>query len=136
MGQLAAIEELREHKIGGIPVISEHHELVGIITNRDLRFEKNMSRPIREIMTKENVITTKEGKDLMKAESILQQYKIEKLPVVDDNNKLVGLITYKDIIKSKIRPNACKDELGRLRVAAARAPPAPRSPAGCGSPSP
>jgi IMP dehydrogenase len=114
-----ALNIMKEHKIGGIPVVTESRVLAGIITNRDLRFEKNMSRPVKEIMTKENIITTKEGKDLLKAESILQQYKIEKLPVVDDNYKLVGLITYKDIIKSRIRPNACKDELGRLRVAAA-----------------
>jgi IMP dehydrogenase len=114
-----ALAIMKEHKIGGIPVVSDSKELVGIITNRDLRFEKTMSRPVREVMTKENIITTKEGKDLMKAESILQQFKIEKLPVVDGSNKLVGLITYKDIIKSRIRPNACKDELGRLRVAAA-----------------
>jgi IMP dehydrogenase len=114
-----ALHIMKENKIGGIPVISNSGELVGIITNRDLRFEKEMSRPVREVMTKENIITTKEGKDLAKAESILQEYKIEKLPVVDEQNKLVGLITYKDIIKSKIRPNACKDDLGRLRVAAA-----------------
>jgi IMP dehydrogenase len=114
-----ALNIMKEHKIGGIPVVSASHELVGIVTNRDLRFEKNMSRPVKEVMTKENIITTKEGKDLLLAENILQQFKIEKLPVVDQNNKLVGLITYKDIIKSRIRPNACKDEHGRLRVAAA-----------------
>jgi IMP dehydrogenase len=114
-----ALNIMKEHKIGGIPVISESRELVGIVTNRDLRFEKNMSRPVKEVMTKDKIITTREGKDLVKAENMLQEYKIEKLPVVDDKNRLVGLITYKDIIKSKIRPNACKDDLGRLRVAAA-----------------
>ncbi|HET6244933.1 MAG: IMP dehydrogenase [Bacteroidetes bacterium] len=114
-----ALNIMKEHKIGGIPVISEKRELVGIVTNRDLRFEKNMARPVKEVMTSENIITTSDGKDLMNAENILQEYKIEKLPVVDKNNVLIGLITYKDIIKTKIRPNACKDELGRLRVAAA-----------------
>ncbi len=114
-----ALNIMKEHKIGGIPVISEKGELVGIVTNRDLRFEKNMSRPVKEVMTSENIITTNDGKDLLNAENMLQQYKIEKLPVVDNKNVLVGLITYKDIIKTKIRPNACKDELGRLRVAAA-----------------
>ena len=114
-----ALNMMREFKIGGIPVINDQRILVGIITNRDLRFEKNMSRPIVEIMTKENIITTSDGRDLKKAENILQEHKIEKLPVVDQNKKLIGLITYKDILKIKIRPNACKDELGRLRVAAA-----------------
>ena len=114
-----ALSLMKENKIGGIPVISKDNELVGIVTNRDLRFEKDMSRPVNEVMTKENIITTKKGTDLKEAEDILQEYKIEKLPVVDDNNKLVGLITYKDIIKIRVRPNACKDELGRLRVAAA-----------------
>ncbi|MBA3899691.1 MAG: IMP dehydrogenase, partial [Bacteroidetes bacterium] len=90
-----ALNIMKEHKIGGIPVVSVSHELVGIVTNRDLRFEKNMSRPVKEVMTSENIITTKEGKDLQLAENILQQFKIEKLPVVDENNKLVGLITYK-----------------------------------------
>jgi IMP dehydrogenase len=110
---------MKEHKIGGIPVINNDKKLVGIVTNRDLRFEKQMSRSVKEVMTSENLITTNQGKDLQKAEDILQQHKIEKLPVVDSDFKLVGLITYKDIIKSRIRPNACKDELGRLRVAAA-----------------
>ena len=114
-----ALNMMREFKIGGIPVINDQRILVGIITNRDLRFEKNLSRPIVEIMTKENIITTSDGRDLKKAENILQEHKIEKLPVVDQNKKLIGLITYKDILKIKIRPNACKDELGRLRVAAA-----------------
>lgn len=109
---------MKEHKIGGIPVVNTSGKLVGIVTNRDLRFERNTERPVVEVMTKENLITTKE-RDLNNAEKTLQQYKIEKLPVVDKNFKLVGLITYKDIIKNKLRPNACKDSFGRLRVAAA-----------------
>jgi IMP dehydrogenase len=113
-----ALHIMKENKIGGIPVVDDKMQLLGIVTNRDLRFEKNMKRPIKEVMTKK-VVTTKNGRDLKTAEDILQQYKIEKLPVVDKNNKLIGLITYKDIIKSRIRPNACKDHLGRLRVAAA-----------------
>jgi IMP dehydrogenase len=92
---------------------------MGIVTNRDLRFEKSMKRPIREVMTSKNIITTRQGTDMKQAESMLQEHKIEKLPVVDKNNILVGLITYKDIIKVKVRPNACKDDFGRLRVAAA-----------------
>ncbi|MCK9616940.1 MAG: IMP dehydrogenase [Lentimicrobiaceae bacterium] len=114
-----ALALMKENKIGGIPVINKNKELVGIVTNRDLRFERNLLRPIAEIMTKKNLITTTEFTDFEKAADILQQYKIEKLPVIDKNNKLIGLITYKDIIKIKARPNACKDERGRLRVAAA-----------------
>lgn len=114
-----AIELMREHKIGGIPVIDNNKTLKGIVTNRDLRFEKNIDRPIVEVMTSENIITTTDGTDLSKAESILQENKIEKLPVVDSNNRLIGLITYRDIIKVKIHPNSNKDEFGRLRVAAA-----------------
>lgn len=114
-----ALNLMKEFKIGGIPVVSPTKHLVGIVTNRDLRFEKNLKRPVKEVMTSENIITAKKGTDLEKAEKILQNYKIEKLPVVDANNKLVGLITYKDIIKIRVRPNACKDNLGRLRVAAA-----------------
>ncbi len=114
-----ALNLMKENKIGGIPVISENRTLVGIVTNRDLRFEKDMSRPIKEVMTSNKIITTNNGKNLAEAENILQINKIEKLPVVDKANKLIGLITYKDILKTKIRPNACKDELGRLRVAAA-----------------
>ena len=114
-----AMEIMKEYKIGGIPVVNEKKELVGIVTNRDLRFEKEMKRPVKEVMTSENIITTKDGKNLQKAEDMLQEFKIEKLPVVNKDNILVGLITYKDIIKIKIRPNACKDHLGRLRVAAA-----------------
>jgi IMP dehydrogenase len=113
-----ALSIMKEHKIGGIPVVNASGTLVGIVTNRDLRFEKNPMRPVAEVMTKEGLVTT-HARDLTKAEAILQDYKIEKLPVVDKHFKLVGLITYKDIIKNKLRPNACKDELGRLRVAAA-----------------
>jgi IMP dehydrogenase len=109
---------MKEQKIGGIPVVDDQNRLKGIITNRDLRFEKNMKRPVREIMT-EKVITTFDPKNMNKAEEILQQNRIEKLPVVDKQNRLIGLITYKDILKARIRPNACKDSLGRLRVAAA-----------------
>lgn len=114
-----ALKLMRENKIGGIPVTDANGTLKGIVTNRDLRFEKNMNRPVREIMTSENLITTQDGTDLSKAEQILQEYKIEKLPVVNEHYKLVGLITYKDIIKVKEHPNSCKDSYGRLRVAAA-----------------
>ncbi len=114
-----ALRLMKENKIGGIPVVSLDGKLTGIVTNRDLRFEKNLSRPVAEIMTSKNLITTKDGIDLKKAEQILQEYKIEKLPVVDDHFKLVGLITYKDIIKVKKHPDSCKDKFGRLRVAAA-----------------
>jgi IMP dehydrogenase len=114
-----ALKLMKEFKIGGIPVVNGNHTLVGILTNRDLRFEKNMKRPIAEIMTKENIITTLGVKDLRTAEGILQEHKIEKLPVVDKNRKLIGLITYKDIQKFKQSPIACKDELGRLRVGGA-----------------
>lgn len=110
---------MREHKIGGIPVIDGHGKLAGIITNRDLRFQKDMSMPIERIMTKENLITAPEGITLAKAELILQQYKIEKLPIVNKKGKLTGLVTYKDILKKKNKPNACHDEYGRLRVGAA-----------------
>ena len=110
---------MAEYKIGGIPVVDEHHRLVGIVTNRDLRFEEELLRPIVEVMTKEKIITATAGTTLQSAADILQHHKIEKLPVVDDKNCLIGLITYKDITKAKDRPNSCKDELGRLRVAAA-----------------
>ena len=113
-----ALDLMKEHNIGGIPVTNADNVLVGIVTNRDLRFERDLMRPIAEVMTR-NVITTTEFTDFAKAEEILQKFKIEKLPVVDKNNKLIGLITYKDIIKIKARPNACKDARGRLRVAAA-----------------
>ena len=108
-----------EFKIGGIPVVDKNKKLVGILTNRDLRFQRDMSRPVTEIMTRENLITASEGLSLDDAESILQEYKIEKLPIVDKNYHLTGLITYKDILKRKSHPNACKDEYGRLRVGAA-----------------
>lgn len=114
-----AINLMKEFKIGGIPVIDPDGVLIGIVTNRDLRFERNMGRPIREVMTSENIITTTQKTDLSIAAEILQRHKIEKLPVVDNNHKLIGLITYKDITKSKDRPNSCKDDRGRLRVAAA-----------------
>ncbi|MDE0471509.1 MAG: IMP dehydrogenase [Ekhidna sp.] len=110
---------MREYKIGGIPVIDKGKKLIGIVTNRDLRFEKGLSRPIREIMTKRNLVTATAEVGLNEAEAILQKHKIEKLPIVDQNYHLTGLITYKDILKNKDRPNACKDEYGRLRVGAA-----------------
>lgn len=115
-----ALAMMAEYKIGGIPVVLDDNTLVGIVTNRDLRFEKNMGKPISEVMTKDNLITTnQETTDLDAASEILQEHKIEKLPVVDENYKLVGLITYKDITKAKDKPFAAKDEQGRLRVAAA-----------------
>lgn len=110
---------MREFKIGGIPVIDSERKLIGIITNRDLRFQKDMGVPAKDIMTKDNLITAEVGIDLAKAEGILQEYKIEKLPIVDKSGRLSGLVTYKDILKKKDRPNACKDEFGRLRVGAA-----------------
>ncbi len=110
---------MREFKIGGIPVVDKNKKLVGILTNRDLRFQRDMHRPVTEIMTRENLITASEGLSLDDAESILQEYKIEKLPIVDKDYRLTGLITYKDILKRKSHPNACKDEYGRLRVGAA-----------------
>jgi len=110
---------MKEHKIGGIPVVDDNGYLLGIVTNRDLRFEKNNDRPISEVMTTENLITAKEGTSLQQAEVILQEYKIEKLPVVDAANKLVGLITFRDITKLTLKPSANKDSYGRLRVAAA-----------------
>lgn len=114
-----ALRLMKEFKIGGIPVVNGSNKLVGIVTNRDLRFERSQKRPIAEIMTSKNLVVAKEGTDLKKAEQILQHHKIEKLPVVDKNGKLIGLITYRDIIKVKVHPNANKDGLGRLRVAAA-----------------
>lgn len=110
---------MKEFGIGGIPVVDSQNRLVGIVTNRDLRFERQINRPISEVMTRDNLVTTTEFTDFEKAADILQEHRIEKLPVVDKDYRLVGLITYKDIIKIKERPNACKDELGRLRVAAA-----------------
>ena len=110
---------MKEFKIGGIPVIDNAGLLVGILTNRDLRFQKQTARPVKEIMTKDNLITAKEGISMEQAESILQEHKIEKLPIIDKNGKLIGLITYKDILKRKSHPLASKDLLGRLRVGAA-----------------
>lgn len=117
LGDAEAI--MRENKIGGIPVVDKENKLIGIVTNRDLRFEKGMKRPVKEIMTKDNLITATDEVGLKEAEAILQEYKIEKLPIVDKDGKLTGLITYKDILKNRDRPNACKDEYGRLRVGAA-----------------
>jgi len=114
-----AFQIMKEHNIGGIPVIDAGHRLKGIITNRDLRFQKDMSVPVSTVMTKANLITAPEGTTLTEAAAILQSNKIEKLPVVNSNGRLVGLITYKDIQKVKNFPNACKDEFGRLRVGAA-----------------
>lgn len=114
-----ALDLMKEHSIGGIPIIDGNGKLTGIITNRDLRFEKKLNKPVREIMTTENIVTASEGTTLDQAEQILQEHKIEKLPVVDKNYKLVGLITFKDIIKFRTKPNAAKDKFGRLRVAAA-----------------
>ena len=114
-----ALRLMAENKIGGIPVISKERKLKGIVTNRDLRFEKKLNKKIAEVMTTENLVTANEDVDLVKAENILQNHKIEKLPVIDENDFLVGLITFKDIIKVKQHPNSCKDKFGRLRVAAA-----------------
>ena len=113
-----ALNIMAEYKIGGIPVVDDENFLVGIVTNRDLRFEKDMQKRIDEVMTSENIITTTPGTDMETATLILQQNKIEKLPVIDENGKLAGLITYKDITKAKDKPMACKDSKGRLRVAA------------------
>jgi IMP dehydrogenase len=113
-----ALSMMEEYHIGGIPVVDNSGYLVGIVTNRDLRFEQNLQRPISEVMTSENLITTNQSTNLEEAANILQQHKIEKLPVVDNDGKLVGLVTYKDITKAKDKPNACKDSRGRLRVAA------------------
>lgn len=113
-----ALDMMREYHIGGIPVVDEKGLLRGIVTNRDLRFERNLNRPVDEVMTSENLVTTTQSTDLEEAADILQSHKIEKLPVVDADGKLVGLVTYKDITKAKDKPFACKDRLGRLRVAA------------------
>ncbi len=113
-----ALMLMNEYRIGGIPVVDEENHLVGIVTNRDLRFEQNMDKDIDEVMTSENLVTTHQQTDLANASLILQENRIEKLPVVDKDNKLIGLITYKDITKAKDKPIACKDSKGRLRVAA------------------
>ena len=113
-----ALALMAEYHIGGIPVVDENNYLVGIVTNRDLRFERRLDRTIDEVMSKENLVTTHQQTDLIAAAQILQENKIEKLPVVDKDNHLVGLITYKDITKAKDKPMACKDDKGRLRVAA------------------
>ena len=113
-----ALDLMTEYHIGGIPVVDAERHLVGIVTNRDLRFEQNLSRMIEDVMTSENLVTTHVQTDLVAAAKILQENKIEKLPVVDEDNKLIGLITYKDITKAKDKPMACKDSKGRLRVAA------------------
>ena len=113
-----ALDMMRDYHIGGIPVVDEDNCLVGIVTNRDLRFEHRLDKKIDEVMTSENLVVTHQQTDLAAAAKILQENKIEKLPVVDANNRIVGLITYKDITKAKDKPMACKDEKGRLRVAA------------------
>lgn len=113
-----ALDMMAEYKIGGIPVVDDERHLVGIVTNRDLRFERDMDKSIECVMTKENLVTTDQTTDLEKAAEILQERKIEKLPVIGKDGKLEGLITYKDITKAKDKPMACKDEKGRLRVAA------------------
>ncbi|MAO18113.1 IMP dehydrogenase [Muricauda ruestringensis] len=110
---------MREHSIGGIPIVDSNKKLIGIVTNRDLRFEKNDDRPIADVMTSENLVTVAEGTSLQQAEVILQENKIEKLPVINDNDELIGLITFRDITKLTQKPIANKDQYGRLRVAAA-----------------
>ena len=114
-----AVKIMREFRIGGIPIVNGHKQLKGIITNRDLRFQKDMNRPVSEVMTSANLVTAPQGTTLLQAEEILQDHKIEKLPVVDKDGNLCGLITFKDIQKFKNYPSACKDEFGRLRVGAA-----------------
>ncbi len=123
LSQSALIKEalsiMQENKIGGIPIVDKDKKLVGILTNRDLRFQKNLEIPVGQIMTKTRLVTGNINTNLVEAEKILTRSKVEKLPLVDKNNKLVGLITYKDIMKVKSRPNSCRDEFGRLRVGAA-----------------
>lgn len=114
-----ALRIMRENRIGGIPIVDKNHKLVGILTNRDLRFEKVLSMKVSEVMTKDNLVTAQHGTDLIKAEKILQEYKIEKLPIVDKNKKLIGLITYRDILQYKSHPDASKDGMGRLLAGAA-----------------
>ena len=117
VGQALAL--MKEHRIGGIPIVDNNNRLTGILTNRDLRFQINLSQPVSEIMTSNGLVTAPEGTDLKRAEKILKQHRVEKLPVVSKNGKLVGLITYRDIIKVQSYPNACKDEFGRLMTGAA-----------------
>ncbi len=114
-----ALAIMQEHSIGGIPVVDAQKILKGIVTNRDLRFERDLQKPIVDVMTSQNLITTVDGTDLATAEMILQENRIEKLPVLDAKQRLIGLITFRDIIKVKEHPFSCKDSLGRLRVAAA-----------------
>lgn len=114
-----ALKVMHDNKIGGIPIIDKNNLIIGILTNRDLRFEKNLNKPIKEVMTSENLITAPPSTTLQKAERILQQHKIEKLPVTDKNGKLMGLITFRDIIQTKSHPNSAKDHLGRLLAGAA-----------------
>ncbi len=113
-----AVKLMRDNKIGGIPIIDKNGKLTGILTNRDLRFETDLNQKVSEVMTSENLITAPEGTDLKKAEKILRQYKIEKLPVVNKSGKLIGLITYRDILQLYSFPNALKDQYGRLLVGA------------------
>lgn len=114
-----ATELMKRYHISGVPIVNEDRKLVGILTNRDLRFEKNMQRPVREVMTREGLVTVPPGTTLEEAKELLQEYRIEKLPVVDDQNRLTGLITIKDIEKARKFPYSCKDDMGRLRVGAA-----------------
>ena len=114
-----ALRLMRENKIGGIPIVDSSNKLVGILTNRDFRFENNKKRKVSELMTKENLVVAPEGTDLKQAEIILRQHKVEKLPVVNKDGKLVGLITFRDILQLRNFPNAGKDNFGRLMVGAA-----------------
>ncbi|HEY8389201.1 MAG TPA: IMP dehydrogenase, partial [Parasegetibacter sp.] len=114
-----ALKLMRDNKIGGIPIVDKSNKLVGILTNRDLRFERDNKLKVKEVMTSENLITAPEGTNLKKAEKILKQYKIEKLPVVNKSGKLIGLITYRDIMQLSNYPNAAKDSYGRLLVGGA-----------------
>ncbi|MEL6841869.1 MAG: IMP dehydrogenase, partial [Bacteroidota bacterium] len=116
---IAALQIMREHRIGGIPIVDKDKKLVGILTNRDLRFQNPDARKVKELMTSENLVTAPEGTTLDEAEEIIRRHKVEKLPVVDQDGVLIGLITYRDIIKKQTFPKACKDHLGRLRVGAA-----------------
>ena len=114
-----ALKLMRDNKIGGIPIVDKNNLLVGILTNRDMRFEKNTKKKVSEIMTKENLVTAPAGTSMLKAEGILEHYKIEKLPIVDKKGKLIGLITFRDTMQIKSHPNAGKDNMGRLLAGAA-----------------